>query len=127
MHLQPFTNIFYNQIYFLIIYQHIDEKPESKERAGYKIVGAQLLISLIVIVAWTISSYSNDIIAFDDRDFAYGCVNIKNIPSNTMVWIQNLLHIPFNFYYGKEFLLTLIDELWKKGTSKRVDQQRERI
>ena len=44
------------------------------------------------------------------------------LPIKILVILQMVLHIPFSYYIGKEYLMVAIEETYKMGMSKTVDR-----
>ena len=105
------------QIFFLIINQYL---RKDKTVNGLKVVGSTYSLVTIFLVLFCVFSKIRETVLWDDRDPAYGCVNYNKIYANSAIFCLSYFHFPFSFYFGKEQIMILYDEIMNHGTTKKV-------
>jgi hypothetical protein len=115
--LPVFTYTYYFEYYFMVMYQYLGYKHQ--ERNGYKVLTSVHLAMFLFLTVICVLGYQNGILMsslyiYDDKTVIY-----KQL-INGIIFVSAFLQVPLTFFQGKEFVLTLYDELRHESLSRKI-------
>ena len=118
--LPSFSYCFYFQYYFIVVYQYLSSK--SQEKSVKQIIGTTYTVIYIYLILVCFFAVKAGIVfakldSLTDVDSPLG----DQYAQATIFLISSFLQIPFNFFLGKEFLLSAYDEIRYRRLSKKID------
>ncbi|CDW84551.1 UNKNOWN [Stylonychia lemnae] len=122
--LPSFSYSFFFQYYFLVIYQYLGNY--KRQKSGYFLsVIANLIILAFVLLFCFFSTRANIVISSTKAIANQQVPGLNQNVIQSILFTASILQISFAFFLGKEFVLTLYDELKNKSLSNKIEDLRQ--